>query len=660
MFKKMKLKQRMLLTILGFILITLGGLVAYVGSSSQKSALKAAYELTAASSGLIATKVEKDVATAMDIARNLAESMEAMKTEGKTDRALVNAMLKNIAENHQEFLGVWTLWEPNAFDGEDAKYAGKPNQDSDGRMNIAWSRSGTEVKFNISTGYEKPGTGDYYLLAKNSGEETLLNPYLYNLMGKDMLMSSAVVPIHANGKVVGVVGVDLSMDALQEMVDGFKLYETGFAGVYSNDSRILTSTFKERIGKPYAEVFTGDDTVPAAVAAIKEGKELTITDANGQYKHFTPIGIGASKTPWSVATVVPLKEVTTASTKVLINTSIAGIVVLFIIAGVIYLLTNSIVKPIVACAEMADTMAKGDFTQQMADTYLDRKDEIGILAQSFNTMSMGLRSMIGQVMQSSQNVAAASQEISATTEQIASGSAFQAEAAQTMQVLFSDLSAAIGTVASNAEETSELAVRTNTIAREGGQVVEGSIKSMEEVNKQVTLLERDSNQIGEIIEVIDDIADQTNLLALNAAIEAARAGDQGRGFAVVADEVRKLAERSSEATKQITSIIKGMQENTTNVVKAVDSGVTQSQRTGKAFENIISMIGQTENKVSEIAAACEEQSAQTQEVMNSIQSISAASQEAAAASEETAATSQSLAKLAEELNDSVANFKTTV
>lgn len=157
----------------------------------------------------------------------------------------------------------------------------------------------------------------------------------------------------------------------------------------------------------------------------------------------------------------------------------------------------------------------------------------------------------------------------------------QATAAQTMNELFRELSEAINSVAQSAEQASELSDHTMRIAQDGGAVVTDSIQGMTLLNNQMSRLEEGSDKIGEIIAVIDDIAKQTNLLALNAAIEAARAGEQGRGFAVVANEVRKLAERSSEATKQVTDIIKEMQKNTQHSVKAVVEGVAFSQKMGK-------------------------------------------------------------------------------
>jgi methyl-accepting chemotaxis protein len=296
----------------------------------------------------------------------------------------------------------------------------------------------------------------------------------------------------------------------------------------------------------------------------------------------------------------------------------------------------------------------GDLTQTVAIGY---KDEFGQLADKFNKMTGNLREMIEQVSDASQQVAASSQQISSNTEEISSGVARQANDGQKITEMFMELSIAIDTVARSAEEAAELSENTMTIAKDGGTVIRSSIDGMNLVNEQMSKLEEDSNKIGEIIEVIDDIAEQTNLLALNAAIEAARAGEQGRGFAVVADEVRKLAERSGEATKQITVIIKGMQANTQGSVKAVAAGAISSQQTGEAFERIISMVNQSASKVTEIAAASEEQSAQSTEVLNSMQSISGVIEESAASSQETASTAQSLAALAEKLNKSVSVFK---
>ncbi|MBT2287595.1 methyl-accepting chemotaxis protein [Paenibacillus albidus] len=332
---------------------------------------------------------------------------------------------------------------------------------------------------------------------------------------------------------------------------------------------------------------------------------------------------------------------------------VIGAVLFSVLIG--YLIARSISRPLLQMLGLASEVAAGNLTQKSNVT---STDEVGQLAAALNRMVDNLKELINGIVTNSQNVAASSEEISASTQEIASTSTNQSAEAANISELFKELSLAINSVAASAEEAAELSNDTVKTAREGGHVVETSLKGMQAVSEKMDQLEDDSRKIGDIIEVIDDIAEQTNLLALNAAIEAARAGEQGRGFAVVADEVRKLAERSSEATKEITAIIKAMQENTKQSVRAVAQSVEQSSMTGEAFEDIIRMVNNSSLKVNEIAAACEEEAAQAAEVMSSVESISASSEESAAASEETAATCQSLAQLAEELAHSAAAFKT--
>ena len=343
----------------------------------------------------------------------------------------------------------------------------------------------------------------------------------------------------------------------------------------------------------------------------------------------------------------------------LVNTAwltLIGIIILSILIGLglAIAISKMITRPLQKVVALVVKVSKGDLRNT---TDIDTRDEVGQLAKAVNEMVLQLREMMSGVLSAAENVSAASQEITAATEQIAAGSTAQAESAETVNQVFKELSAAINSVAKNAEEAADLSSRTVNVAQSGEAIVQDSVSGMNQVSEQIARLNEDSNRVGEIVEVIDDIAEQTNLLALNAAIEAARAGDQGRGFAVVADEVRKLAERSGEATKQITTIIKTMQANTQASVQAVQAGVASTQKSGQAFSEIVSMVNSSADKVTEIAAAGEEQSAQASEVLVSVETIAAAAEESAASSEETASSTQSLAQLAEELNRYVSVFK---
>ncbi|AZN39089.1 methyl-accepting chemotaxis protein [Paenibacillus albus] len=285
------------------------------------------------------------------------------------------------------------------------------------------------------------------------------------------------------------------------------------------------------------------------------------------------------------------------------------------------------------------------------------KDELGSIASSIETMADGLRQLISQVMSSAERVTSAAAEISATTDEVARGNMYQAESAQTAAEVVTQLSQGVQQAQQRAQEATVLTESTNGDAINCSKTVSESLASMNNLSQRMHALEQDSTQIGSIIEVINDIAEQTNLLALNAAIEAARAGDQGRGFAVVADEVRKLAERSGDATKQISSIITGMQHSTQESVKAMSTTEILYRQAGGALESIVHRVGEVTQQTKEIAASSVTQAAQSEEVMKQIEAIASISQEAAASAQETASSSQTLGSLANQLTAVVRKFR---
>ncbi|WP_379131166.1 methyl-accepting chemotaxis protein [Paenibacillus sp. sgz500958] len=305
--------------------------------------------------------------------------------------------------------------------------------------------------------------------------------------------------------------------------------------------------------------------------------------------------------------------------------------------------------------KVMEKLAAGDLT--IEPIKLRSRDEIGLVADAINNMTRNIRVLIEKAVGLSQSVSIASQEISLNTEEVVRSSTHQANDAQTMTMLVSELTMAVTSVAQNAEKASAMYQQTAGITTENMRVVEASIHEMNVASEQMYKLQEDSKKIGKILDLIDDIADQTNLLALNAAIEAARAGEHGRGFAVVADEVRKLAERSGEATSQIALTIETMQENTVKSASAVEVGVKSSAEAAQAFDKINRIVNETAQLISEIAAASEEQAAQAEDVLQSVQSIAAASQEVSACAEQTASSSLGLVESTDQLNESLSAFR---
>jgi methyl-accepting chemotaxis protein len=290
--------------------------------------------------------------------------------------------------------------------------------------------------------------------------------------------------------------------------------------------------------------------------------------------------------------------------------------------------------------EVVAAAAQGDLTKKVRVQGNEAVDE---LATALSKMLANLSGLIGQVTESAAQFTEGARVIAESSQSLAQGSQSQSSSVEQMSAAIEELARSIEAVKGNAVEADRVAKQTNALAERGGAAVQKSIDSM-------GLIRTSSQQIGEIIQVISEIASQTNLLALNAAIEAARAGEHGMGFAVVADEVRKLAERSNQAAREISTLIK---EST----QRVEEGVQLSAETGKSLKDIVAGVETTAQRIGEIAAATVEQAANAQEVSKAIQTVAQVTEQSAAGSEEMASSSEELGAQATALRDLVGRFK---
>ena len=493
---------------------------------------------------------------------------------------------------------MWTAWEPNAFDGRDAEFANQPGSDATGRYVPYWNRGAGAIAVEANKDYTTPGAGDYYLLPKRSNQETLTEPYFYKIDGKDVLMTSLVVPVHgADGTFVGVVGIDLPLATLATEIAQEKVGESGYVALVSNRGTYVAHPKVERCGKPMVD---SDPWVQPFLGHIKEGRSFqtesfshTLND--NTFRFGSAVNIGAAKTPWSVSVTVREGEVL-ASARELRNTiiEISAIVLGFVLL-IVWWIARGIAKPV-----------------------RDIANELGAGAD---------------------HVASASTQVSSAGQTLASGASEQAASLEETSASLEELTSMTKRNAEHASTAKNLAADTRATAS-GGQA------DMRQMATAMDDLRKASANVAKIIKTIDEIAFQTNILALNAAVEAARAGEAGKGFAVVAEEVRNLAQRSASAAKETAITID-------ETVRMSERGAKLSGKVAIGFNDIAEKTQRLDGIVAEIAQASHEQNEGLQQINTAVRQMDTVTQGNASGAEESASA-------AEELNSQALTLKECV